>query len=53
LELKKRRDEQDKAIDEGWLENDKVKMDEYDRRMQERLEELHARKHETARVVKQ
>ena len=53
IDLKKRRDEQDKAIEEGWLENDRVKMEEYDRRMQERLEELHARKHETARVVKQ
>jgi len=51
--LKKRREEQDKAIEEGWMENDRVKMDEYDKRMEERLAELHARKHETARVVKQ
>jgi hypothetical protein len=53
IELKKRREDQDKAIEEGWLENDKLKMDEYDKRMEERLQELHARKHETARVVKQ
>lgn len=53
IELKKRREEQDKAIEEGWMENDRVKMDEYDKRMEERLAELHARKHETARVVKQ
>lgn len=44
IELKKRRVEQDKQLEEGWLQNDIVKMEEYDKRMQERLEELYKRK---------
>lgn len=34
IDLKKRREEQDKAIEEGWLENDKLKMEDFDLRMQ-------------------
>lgn len=34
IDLKKRREEQDKAIEEGWLENDKLKMEDFDFRMQ-------------------
>jgi hypothetical protein len=52
LELKKRRLEQDKAIEEGWLQNDVAKMEEYDKRMQERMEEMYKRKQDTAKVVK-
>ena len=52
LELKKRRLEQDKAVEEGWLQNDVAKMEEYDKRMQERLEEMYKRKQDTAKVVK-
>jgi hypothetical protein len=44
IELKKRRLEQDKAVEEGWIQNDIVKMEEYDKRMQERLEEMYKRK---------
>ena len=44
IELKKRRAEQDKQLEEGWLQNDIVKMEEYDKRMQEQLEELYKRK---------
>ena len=53
MELKKRREEHDRAIEEGWIENDKVKMEDYDLRMQSRMEEMLTRKHETAKVVKQ
>ena len=52
IELKKKRDEQDRQIEEGWIENDKIKMEDYDARMQKRLEEQYRRKHETATVVK-
>ena len=52
IELKKRRAEQDKQLDEGWLQNDIVKMEEYDKRMQERLEDLYKRKQDTAKVIK-
>jgi hypothetical protein len=52
IELKKRRKEQEVAIDEGWAENDKVKMEDYDKRMLERMEELYKRKQETAKVIK-
>jgi hypothetical protein len=52
LELKKRRLEQDKAVEEGWLQNDVAKMEEYDKRMQERMEEMYKRKQDTAKVVK-
>ena len=34
IDLKKRREEQDKAIEEGWLENDKLKMEDFDLRLQ-------------------
>jgi hypothetical protein len=51
--VKKKRQDQDKAIDEGWHENDLVKMEEYDSRMQARQEEMYKRKHDTAKVVKQ
>jgi len=33
-QLKKHREDQDKAIDEGWLENDRIKMEEFDNRQQ-------------------
>jgi hypothetical protein len=52
LELKKRRLEQDKAIEEGWLQNDVAKMEEYDKRMQDRMEEMYKRKQDTAKVIK-
>lgn len=52
MELKKRRLEQDKAVEEGWMENDKMKMEEYDKRMQERVEEMYKRKQETAKIIK-
>ncbi len=44
--------EQDKQLEEGWIQNDAVKMEEYDKRMQERLEEMYKRKQETAKVIK-
>lgn len=44
IELKKQRAQQEKAIEEGWLENDMIKMADYDERMQVRIEELHKRK---------
>jgi len=50
--LRKQREQLDRAIDEGWLENDKLKMEEYDARMQERAEEAAKRKIETAKVLK-
>jgi hypothetical protein len=50
--LRKQREQLDRAIDEGWLENDKLKMEEYDARMQERAEEAAIRKIETAKVLK-
>lgn len=53
IDLKKVKQQQDKAIEEGWLENDRIKMEEYDRRMQERAEQLQDRKQATAKVVKQ
>ena len=52
LELKKRRLEQDKAVEEGWLQNDVAKMEEYDKRMQDRMEEMYKRKQDTAKVIK-
>jgi hypothetical protein len=52
LELKKRRLEQDKAVEEGWLQNDVAKMEEYDKRMQDRIEEMYKRKQDTAKVIK-
>ena len=52
LELKKRRMEQDKAVEEGWLQNDVAKMEEYDKRMQDRMEEMYMRKQDTAKVIK-
>ncbi len=42
--MKKQRLEMEKDIEEGWIENDKVKMEEYDQRMQQRAEEVHHRK---------
>ena len=53
IELKKQRKEQDRAIEAGWLENDRLKLEEYDTRMQSRIEEAHRRKQDTAKVVKQ
>ena len=53
LELKKRRLEQDKAVEEGWLQNDVAKMEEYDKRMQDRMEEMYKRKQDTAKVIKE
>ena len=50
--MRKQREQLDRAIDEGWLENDKLKMEEYDARMQERAEEAAKRKIETAKVLK-
>ncbi len=50
--MRKQREQLDRAIDEGWLENDKLKMEEYDARMQERAEEAAIRKIETAKVLK-
>ena len=44
VELKKRKQEIDRQVEEGWLENDRLKMEDYDRNMQERLEELYKRK---------
>lgn len=41
VDLKKRRKEHDKQIEEGWVENEKIKMDDYDRKMQERLEQMY------------
>ena len=52
IELKKRRKEQERAVEEGWVENDKVKMDDYDKRMLERMEEMYKRKHDTAKIIK-
>lgn len=52
LELKKRRLEQDKAVEEGWLQNDVAKMEEYDKRMQDRMEEMYKRKQGNAKVIK-
>ena len=52
LELKKRRLEQEKAVEEGWLQNDVAKMEEYDKRMQDRMEEMYKRKQDTAKVIK-
>ena len=53
LELKKRRLEQDKAVEEGWMQNDVAKMEEYDKRMQDRMEEMYKRKQDTAKVIKE
>ena len=47
-----RRKEHDRQVEEGWVENDKLKMDDYDRKMHERLEEMYKRKQETAKVIK-
>ena len=44
VDLKKRKEEIDKQVEEGWVENDKIKMEDYDRKMQERLEEMYKRK---------
>ncbi len=44
VDLKKRREEIDKHVEEGWVENDKLKMEDYDRKMQERLEDMYKRK---------
>jgi len=47
------RAQQEQAIDEGWVENDKVKMEDYDQRMNTRMEEMFKRKQETAKVISQ
>lgn len=52
IELKKRRAEQDRALEDGWIQNDIAKMEEYDKRMQERLDEMYKRKQDTAKVIK-
>lgn len=52
VDLKKQREALDRGIEEGWLENDKLKMEEYDLRMQARAEEAARRKLETAKVLK-
>ena len=52
VDLKMRRKEHDRQVEEGWVENDKLKMDDYDRKMHERLEEMYKRKQETAKVIK-
>lgn len=53
VEIKKMRAQQEQAIDEGWVENDKVKMEDYDQRMNTRMEEMFKRKQETAKVISQ
>ena len=53
MDLKKRREELDKQVEEGWVENDKLKMEDYDRKMQERLQEMYKRKQDTAKVIKE
>ncbi len=53
VDLKKRREELDKQVEEGWVENDKLKMEDYDRKMQERLQEMYKRKQDTAKVIKE
>ena len=45
--------EHTRAIETGWLENDRLKMEEYDLRMTLRQEEVLRRKQDTAKVVKQ
>lgn len=42
--MKKQKEEHEKHVEEGWLENDKIKMEEYDMRMSKRMEELFHRK---------
>jgi hypothetical protein len=44
VDLKMRRKEHDKQVEEGWVENDKLKMEDYDRKMHERLEQMYKRK---------
>lgn len=53
VEIKKMRQQQEKVIDEGWHENDKVKMEDYDLRMNAREQILFKRKQETAKVLSQ
>ena len=50
--MKKRRKEQEKQVEDGWVDNDKLKMEDYDRKMHERLQEMYKRKQETAKVIK-
>ncbi len=52
VDLKKRRKDQEKQVEEGWVDNDKLKMEDYDRKMHERLQEMYKRKQETAKVIK-
>ena len=52
IDLKQRRKEHDIHVEEGWVENDKLKMEDYDRKMHERLEQMYKRKQETAKVIK-
>jgi len=53
LEIVKRRQEQDKAVEEGWVDNDRLKMEEYDTRMNSRMEQMFKRKQDTAKVVRE
>lgn len=53
IELKKRRKEIDQQVEAGWVENDKLKMEDYDLKMHDRLQDMYKRKQETAKVIKE
>ncbi len=53
IDLKRRRKEHDNQVEEGWVENDKLKMEDYDRQMHDRLQQMYQRKQETAKVIKE
>jgi Trichohyalin-plectin-homology domain len=53
LEIKRKQAEHERQVSEGWEENDRLKMEDYDERMNIRELELLKRKQETAKVVKQ
>ena len=53
IDLKRRKKEHDNNVEEGWVENDKLKMEDYDRQMHDRHQQMYQRKQETAKVIKE
>eukprot|EP00347_Sterkiella_histriomuscorum_P007243 403349712 len=53
LDLKKRKENIDKNIENQWTELEHLKLEDYDIREAEKLEEIHRKKMDTAKVIKQ
>ena len=52
LKLKKKKDQMKKVAEKEWNEFEKQKLDEYDEKLREQLEQEYMKKMENAKVIK-